>query len=262
MNRTLIFFDIDGTILDDRYHAPESAVSAIRACRENGHICVVNTGRPFSHIEPVVKEIGFDGYVCSCGQHILLGGTSVYYRRLPPAVCRTIVHLVRRCRLDVVLEDEEGIWFDHTRPMCREVQDACSHFAARGFDVERPIDRPDLQFEKFCVWTNRDSDPAPLFAYAEAYGSFIDRGNNLYEFVMHGCSKEFGTNYVIAHTGIPADRCYAIGDSPNDLPMLRAVSHSIAMGNAPQTVKEAAQYVTGDLHQDGIRQALIHYGLI
>ena len=262
MDRALIFFDIDGTILDGNYRAPESAVQAIRTARKNGHLCVVNTGRPFSHVEPAVRDIGFDGYICSCGQHILLDGKSVYRRTLPGEVCRQILSLVRTGGLDVIFEDEQGIWFDRTRPMGQAVLDAYRHFAARGFDVDRPVDRPDLQFDKFCVWTVPGSDPAPLLAYIGDYCTVIDREGDLLEFVIKGCSKETGIQWLQRRTGLPLENSYAIGDGANDIPMLRCVAHSIAMGNAPEEVRAMAEFVTDTLEQDGLEKALKHFRLI
>ena len=56
--------------------------------------------------------------------------------------------------------------------------------------------------------------------------------------------------------------CYAVGDSENDLSMLSHVRHSIAMGNAEAAVKSACSYVTTPVGEDGIRNALAHFGLI
>ena len=53
-----------------------------------------------------------------------------------------------------------------------------------------------------------------------------------------------------------------MGDSVNDIEMLQSVGHGIAMGNATSPVKEIADYVTTDIMKDGVKNALIHYGLI
>ena len=44
--------------------------------------------------------------------------------------------------------------------------------------------------------------------------------------------------------------------------MLRFAGHSIAMGNATEDAKAVAEYITTDIHEDGILNALKHYGLI
>lgn len=67
-DRKIVFFDIDGTLVDGPTHQiPQSAVEAIRKLRENGHLAFINTGRTLVSIEPRIREIGFDGLVCGCG---------------------------------------------------------------------------------------------------------------------------------------------------------------------------------------------------
>lgn len=55
---------------------------------------------------------------------------------------------------------------------------------------------------------------------------------------------------------------YAFGDSINDVEMLKHVQHGIAMGNGTKAAKEAADYITAPLHEDGIYKGLEHFGLI
>ena len=58
--------------------------------------------------------------------------------------------------------------------------------------------------------------------------------------------------------GIPLQDCAAVGDSDNDLSMLKAVGTPIAMGNASQTVKDLALRVVADNGQDGVAAAILN----
>ena len=58
------------------------------------------------------------------------------------------------------------------------------------------------------------------------------------------------------------EETYSFGDSTNDLDMLKYTAHSVAMGDGMQEAKNAAEYVTAPLAEDGIYQACRHYGLI
>lgn len=261
-HRSLIFFDIDGTLLDASGQVPPSALRAIQRAQAQGSLCFVNTGRPYSHLVPAVRAIPFDGYICSCGQHILLNGRSVVHARFSPEEAREITALVRACRLDVVYEGEHGVWFDHSRPHCPDVLDSMTHFSELGFDIQRSIDDDDFYFDKFCVWVQPDSNKTLFLEQIRPFCTVIEREGDLLELVRLGHSKETGIQTVIEHTGIPMERTYALGDSTNDLPMLRCVAHSIAMGNAPEKVRQAAEYVTLRAEEDGVSKALAHYHLI
>ena len=54
----------------------------------------------------------------------------------------------------------------------------------------------------------------------------------------------------------------AFGDGVNDLEMLAHVGVGVAMGNARVELKEIAQYVTSDIEDDGVLNALVHLGII
>ena len=83
MNRKILFFDVDGTIVTSDHVVPESARAALKKAQSAGHILIINTGRPFRHIEPQIRALGFDGYICSIGGHILLDGKDLLYRSIP-----------------------------------------------------------------------------------------------------------------------------------------------------------------------------------
>lgn len=261
MTKKLIFFDVDGTIIDGAGCIPPSAVQAIQTARRQGTLCIVNTGRPYSHIDPAVKGIGFDGYICSCGQHIVLGDAVVHHAAFPAPLCREIATLSRQCNVDTVYEGEDGIWFDLTHPPVPAVADTMEQFSLRGFDIGRSTDVPGFSFDKFCVFVHPDSKVEPLVQLVAPHCTVIYREGDMLEIILKDYSKEVGLKKVIQLLDIPLACCYAIGDSTNDLPMLTCVPHSIAMGNAPDEVRAVVEYVTAPLDADGLAKALAHFGL-
>ena len=64
--KQIVFFDIDGTLIDDDTQIlPDSACEAVAALRRQGHLAILNTGRPHSHIDPRVLALIWDGFA-SC----------------------------------------------------------------------------------------------------------------------------------------------------------------------------------------------------
>jgi hydroxymethylpyrimidine pyrophosphatase-like HAD family hydrolase len=64
-NRKLLFFDIDKTLLTPYpWTVPDSAKQALKEARYNGHLLFINSGRTYTMIPEIIKEMGFDGYVC------------------------------------------------------------------------------------------------------------------------------------------------------------------------------------------------------
>lgn len=263
--RAIIFFDVDGTITDHRFQIPDSATCAIRAARERGNLAVVCSGRPYSHVDPKVKAIGFDGYICSCGMVVRMGEEELLHTSLPGGECRTVIELARQFSVHIIYESEAGMFFDHTMPMNDYMRRSRDHFRAAGLDVEKNVDDPDFTFDKFFCWFDPE-EAEPFYRYLVDHFHVIFRGDAFgvrsFEVVARGSSKKSGMDLLLSRLRIPFANTYALGDSTNDLDMLGRVAHGIAMGNAFDEVKAAAEYVTGSVQEDGLKQALEHYGLV
>ena len=67
---------------------------------------------------------------------------------------------------------------------------------------------------------------------------------------------------MLAHYGLDRNQAMAFGDGGNDIPMLRHVATGVAMGSASEQVRQAADYVTGDVDLNGIYDALKHFNII
>ena len=96
---------------------------------------------------------------------------------------------------------------------------------------------------------------------ASEYFSIIDRGNGFYENIPLGFSKATAIDVILKKLDIPYENAYALGDSTNDLPMLKAVPNSIAMGQGT-SIHKYVSFVTKNIEDDGIEYALKHFGII
>ena len=91
---------------------------------------------------------------------------------------------------------------------------------------------------------------------------FIDREKGFYEIAPKGFSKASAIKYIANYLNIPMEETVAIGDSNNDLQMLKCAHIAIAMGNGNDNVKGMADYVTTNVSEDGIKNALIWLNVI
>ena len=260
---SIIFFDIDGTIAteDERAIIPISTRNAIAQTRKNGNLTFINSGRTAFNISPKIKELGFDGYICGCGTYIEYEGKILFSRTIEQSECRNIATLMRKCRVTPVYEHTNGYFFDDKAPNCEGFDSFMEVFVDNGIDISGRVEDEDFGFDKFVIWTNPNSD---MELYRREIGksfSIIDRGGGFYENVPLGYSKATGIEFILSKLGISIEKAYAIGDSMNDLPMLEAVPNSIAMGGA-ERIYPYVSYITTPIEEDGIANALKHFGLI
>ncbi|WP_455529909.1 HAD family hydrolase [Ruminococcus sp.] len=260
---SIIFFDIDGTIAteDERSFIPQSTRDAIAQTRKNVNLTFINSGSTAFNISPKVKELGFDGYICGCGTYIEYGGKVLFYRTIEKDECRRIAELMRKCNVTPVYEHMDGYFFDDQTPTCDGLKFFMEVFVDSGIDVSGRVEDEDFCFDKFVIWTTPESDMELFRKEIGKDFSIIDRGGGFYENVPLGYSKATGIEFILKKLGIPMEKAYAIGDSMNDLPMLEAVPNSIAMGGA-ERIYPYVSYITTPIEQDGIANALRHFGLL
>ena len=87
------------------------------------------------------------------------------------------------------------------------------------------------------------------------YPSFAD-------ITAKGDTKQKGIDEIIRYFGIKLEETMAFGDGGNDITMLRHAAIGVAMGQAKENVKAAADYVTAPIDEDGISKAMKHFGII
>ena len=228
MKKRIMFFDIDGTLMDEspEHRKPESTLKALRLAREAGNLLFVNTGRPRSIVGDEVREMGFDGFVYGCGTNIEIGGEEIFYRTNAPGVCADIVRLVRECDASPMYERRDGVFFDPTTRDLAFVEGVKAGFVITGNVLDRTTEDADFGFDKFVICFDEKTDIARFRRGIEGSFDYIDRGEGFAELVPCGFSKGRGIDSVLEHFGIAKEDSYAIGDSLNDLPMKGHVGHT------------------------------------
>ena len=264
MNRKLIFFDIDGTIIpEDTGVIPESTKEAIKKAKENGHLVFINTGRTFSGITQPIFDLEFNGYVCGCGTHIYFDGKKIYSSVIPKEKCIETVAILRENKVNAFYEGDKGIYFDYSysNPF---MERAKKMLRTNGKSVEVILEDKDEVFDKCLIkFTDNDIDKKDIIMpFFEANYYCIDRGEDMWEMAQKGHSKATGIQKVCEYLGADIDDCIAIGDSTNDLDMLKAVKNSVAMGNSMESIFPYCSYKTTDIKEDGIYNALVHFEII
>lgn len=259
--KKIAFFDIDGTLWDNKNFIPPSTIEAIRAFRKNGGLAFINSGRARAYIvNPDLLGIGFDGLVCGCGTHIELNEKILYQHLLSQDEVNYTTKIVRQNQFRPIYEGPNHLYLDEEEfpvgepfgdKIRREISDTLLTITGQN-EIEAnklscAIDTP---------------DPNTCFRQLGHLYTFIIHTSTVVEMVPKGHSKATGIQKVCELLGADIKDTYAFGDSENDLEMLKAAGHSIVMGNGTERAKAVANYVTDDLYSDGIYNAMKYYSLI
>ncbi len=255
--KKIVFFDVDGTLVDDATRIfPQSAIDAISALRQHGHLAIINTGRPYAHIEPRVLEQDWDGCVSACGQEVRAEGRVIYSVAPTKELCAKIRDIIRTCAMGVFYETERGYVLDGQRYLPSEGLSEVKRMEKKGLPVEYDPDREDFAFEKFVTYEIPGCDRERFWREASEDFNLIDRGNGMIEAVLAGNSKATGIARILEHFSMSRQDAAAFGDSPNDLAMFACVNNPIAMGGSAPVLAQEAVYVTAPVLEDGIAKGL------
>ena len=267
MSVKLIFVDVDDTLYSKRNrHVPASARAALQEAQKNGHKIFVNTGRPLAYFEQEILDIGFDGMICTNGVYIMIENSLVYHKTVPKDVQKAVMDACVRHHIFGTLEGEKCSYFRN--------HDADFHphygFMIQAFDLapEMPHEfswNHADSCEKMIVFSGEGSDMPGFLKELDQLSDVVDYiriTDDQYEILLKGHSKGTGLLKTSQYYHTSTDNCYAFGDSNNDTEMIKAAGHGIAMGNACDELKSIADYVTTDVDEDGIMNALKHFKLI
>ena len=255
-----VFFDIDGTLWDEHMQIPDSTRLAIRELRAAGNYAFLCSGRSRANIRSEkLLELGFDGIIAACGTHIECGDELLYEYLLTDEQVAHVMRVIEENRLAVVFEGPRYIYVEEGEFM----EDPYVIYLRKelGDDLRVVTGTEHFEINKISAILNGAGIDKVTADFGEEF-QIVVHNHQLIEIMPAGHTKATGIEQVCRHLGIEKADTYAFGDSANDIEMLSFVGHGIAMGNGAAVAKEAAEYVTTHIREDGIRNGLIHYGLI
>lgn len=253
------FFDIDRTLLSHKTNCvPDSARRALELLRQKGILVFCATGRPKSVLDtmPALQELQFDGGVTLTGQYCYDHSGVIYSNPIPRSDIHTlIVHLEQHpipCTFITENRSYINFYTDHVMNVHKGVFSELPPLGDLRWGLEEKV---------YQIWLYLHDDkvpelpPLPHIKYTKWHKGGIDM-------ICADGGKAIGIQKVLAHYGLTVEEAIAFGDSDNDLDMLQTVQIAVAMGNASDEVKQHADYITTNVDDDGIWNALKHFELI
>lgn len=252
----VVFFDIDGTLLNTKKVIPESTINTIRRLKENDVIVAVATGRTPIELQKIVKELEIDSFVSCNGAYCVHNGEVFFKQPLEVNVVDKFTTFANENGHSVVLQTENEI-----RALSHS-----EHLKNTLAELSMEIPEIDVDFHK-----KRWIYQALLFSEVDFDNTYKNQFPELECIRFHklgsdvlpsGMSKAKGVEHFVNLLGYDMDNVYAIGDGLNDKELLQKVGHGVAMGNVIDELKMVADFVTKHVDEDGIEYAFEKLGLI
>ena len=272
----LAALDLDGTLFNNNSQISEGNLSAIRRITEAGVHAVISTGRPFAGIPfAQLKNTGID-------YAITTNGAAIYRISTGECLCEEPL-------------DDETVFPILDFLLSKDIH-MDAFIGGKGYSPRqcltagKRLNVPD-ELKKYIVETRIRVDDLPGFIrekqlrvqkmtlnfYQDADGNYVDReevrqflegnpaiscvcgGFHNLEFTRADVNKGRGLHTLSRILGIDPADTMAIGDTENDIAVLKAAGIAVAMGNATDAVKAQADYITDTNERDGVARALMHF---
>ena len=256
-----MFFDIDGTLVSFKTHKiPASTIAALTEAKENGHKVFIATGRP----PLIITNLGdiehlIDGYITTNGALCYVGDEIVCCKSIPHESARVLVDdaIAKQYSLIVVGEKDVAV-LDPDGEVDRIFR---QEIAVDNLDCEKPLE---------VVMQQRIMQLTPFFpeSYEREMMARIPECTSgrwhpaFTDITAKGADKGAGIMALAAHLGFDPQYTIAFGDGGNDTSMIKAAGIGVAMGNALESLKAKADYTTTSVDEDGVMNALRHFGII
>ncbi|MBX3412650.1 MAG: HAD family phosphatase [Pirellulales bacterium] len=264
----LLAIDIDGTLVNSRDELTRPTLTALRRAREAGVRIVLATGRRYGRALPLVAPLELDApLVCNCGALIKrpLDHQTLFEATLDRDLLGAVLAHVDRAGYDPILyadthAEEFDFYCRHRRPKSPELAEFLD--LNDGYERVSPslVADPPPGIFALCAMGTRDEmlllerqlqAALPERLYTHVLRSPRYRGY-MCEIAGIGITKWSGIERLAREWGIADAEICAVGDDVNDLPMIRAAGLGVAMGNALDEVKAAADRVAPRHDDDGL----------
>ena len=257
--------DIDGTLLDREGVISVEDRAALVGVIGSGVGVSLSTGRVVQACLKILDQLALEGYHIFFDGALVINpktGEEVYVEPIERQLVREVVEFVHRYEINIDFYSvtnyfiERENWATEIRRQFFGLQPTISNFN-KVWPEERIIKGT------LPVFSSEEREKAESFR--QHFGDRLDLsvtetpaypGVNFINVIAKGVSKGRALEALASYLGIPLEGVIAIGDGVNDVSLLEKAGLAVAMGNAPDELKEVADYITLDVDHSGVAQAI------
>lgn len=258
--KKFFFIDFDNTIFSHRTDAiPESALQALSALQKDGHKFILATGRNICKDSGDLSayQLHPDCLISANGAVVEAEGNILADTFFDPELQKRLLDFIfeKKYRLTARIDEQWYTFLPKPAPSLAQKKRQALVLNEETFETLY-----DKSFRSFFLPDSPEAIRDVQKHFPEL--DLLRMGDELggADVVPAGNNKARGISLILSYYGASIEDAVAIGDSMNDLGMIRQAGLGIAMGNAMPEVQNAADYVAKDIDDNGLSDA-IEYAL-
>ena len=271
----MLALDLDGTLAIDNHEILPTTREALQSLHDGGVEVVIATGRRYRTTRYVIDNLGFEVFsVCNGGALVKMPDTTTLHESaFSVDQLDKLVTAARELHLPLMAQrdahDRGGADFTIDNEVSWRDSFGQYFEANKAWGVAADLMSQPAEFvvaatfgEQSALQALRDKIDSQ---YPGEYTNIIVPPFNSDDFYMEitqtSVSKWQGLQHLMTHFDIPAEALCCVGDELNDLSMLMAATHSVAMGNGNKELHPHVTFVCGNHDEDGILEVIdyIHH---
>ncbi|ADU32419.1 Cof-type HAD-IIB family hydrolase [Evansella cellulosilytica] len=239
----LIALDMDGTLLNSDHSISDANRLAIMEAEQNGMTVVISTGRSILTLKPYIESLNLSSYIVTVNGSLIWDNKGEVFDQseLAPDLIKMMWDLKKKYDLHFWAVTPEKVWRD-----------------------EFPEDEIEAhEWLKFCYHIEDDKTRKTVFEFLSKDDRLEITNSNPVNLEINaaGINKASALRKICEELGITMDNVLAMGDSLNDIAMIKEAGVGVAMGNAQPVVKDAADWVTTKNNEDGVALGIKKFAL-
>jgi len=266
MKYKLLVLDVDGTLLGSSNLISPDDREALARARDSGVHVSLSTGRAARSCSKLAAQLSLDGYhIFSDGAAVgsIDKGDEVYIKPIDKEVVRRMVEFAHRHKIDLDFHSATQYFIEQEASWSAVAHRQFFHIDPIVVDFTNIWERERIVKGGLVALTPSEADKIRDFSrqFSDSlYFSWVTTpvypGIDFINVVASGVSKGKALGQLAAYLGVEISEVMAIGDGVNDLSIFTAAGLAVAMGNAPENIKEAADHVTLDVEHSGVAAAI------
>jgi Cof subfamily protein (haloacid dehalogenase superfamily) len=261
----LFITDLDGTLLDKKHRISAENKKAIQEAVAQGTIVTIATGRMYISALPYAKQLEVDVPIITYNGALIksVSGKVLFESYLKPQDVKDVLTYCLKKKWFIQIYKDDKLYFaEHSAKAC--AYEELAGIKGETVGAEGLYEKTEHVPKMLVITSGAEETDKVVAELREAFGArvFPVKSNpNYAEIISIGVNKATALEKLLPKLGLKREETMAIGDSNNDLPMLKAAGYSVAMGNANDKVKAVCNYETADCANDGVAAAIRKYVL-
>ena len=260
-----IVIDVDGTLLDSDKQISEKTVETIVDAQKRGKKIAIASGRSIAGIRKNASKIQlekFGGFVIAYNGTTVVNcktGECIYNQMVPGEILEPVYKEAVKAEVSIAVYNDAEKELIAANGVTRYIDAdarACDVAVRETDDFVKVVN---FGFNKIMLSGEPDSMKNIEKHMREMFGDKVNvfrSDPHFVELLPKYVDKGVAVEKLMRYLDINREKVICVGDSINDMPMLRYAGMGVAMGNAQDKVKQAADYVTLSHNEDGVANVI------